>query len=303
MRPLPPAGLMAQPREFERDDDLRLMQTLAEELWRFRGPMVEHHIGGLAWSAYSAPETMRQARRALWEESGRCLAWGWIDPPSDLAFLVHPDRPELLDDVLHWAQAETTSSLESDAAAVATLRHHGYERAAPDAPFFVQLIHDLVELREPALPDGVVLRHVTGERDLRRRAEVHRAAWSPSRVTVESYRRVMHAYPYREDLDWVVETREGKFAASCLVWLDEANGVAEVEPVGTDPRYARQGLAAAVSLAALRRLREIGGWAAMVHARGDAAYPAPKRLYESIGFKEYVRAASFQKRDATSVRL
>ena len=52
-------------------------------------------------------------------------------------------------------------------------------------------------------------------------------------MTTEGYAAAAAAWPYRPELDWVVEAPDGSFAASCLVWLDEENGVALLEPVGT----------------------------------------------------------------------
>jgi ribosomal protein S18 acetylase RimI-like enzyme len=138
------------------------------------------------------------------------------------------------------------------------------------------------------------LRHALAD-DLERRVAVHRAAWHPSRVTVESHRDVTSAYPYRPDLDCVVEAPDGSFAAYCLAWADEEIGVGELEPVGTDPRFARRGLAAAVCTFALVRLREHGARTAIVYARGDAAYPGPLRLYESIGFRAVMRSVTFRR--------
>jgi ribosomal protein S18 acetylase RimI-like enzyme len=70
-----------------------------------------------------------------------------------------------------------------------------------------------------------------------------------------------------------------------LVWLDAVNGVGEFEPVGTHQDFRRMGLARAVCLHAMHRLRAAGASTAIVYARGDAAYPVPARLYEALGFR------------------
>jgi GNAT superfamily N-acetyltransferase len=73
-------------------------------------------------------------------------------------------------------------------------------------------------------------------------------------------------------------------AASCCVWLDDASGVALVEPVGCRREHRRRGLASAVSLAALHAARGLGGTTGLVRPRGDSDYPGPGRLYRGIGF-------------------
>ena len=71
-----------------------------------------------------------------------------------------------------------------------------------------------------------------------------------------------------------------------------------LEPVGTDPRFRGQGLAGAVCLAALARLSELGAREAMLHPRGDTAYPVPRRLYEQIGFRPVNRTRSYRRERA-----
>jgi ribosomal protein S18 acetylase RimI-like enzyme len=130
---------------------------------------------------------------------------------------------------------------------------------------------------------------VQGEEDLSERVEIHRVVWSPSRVTDESYRNVMAAWPYRADLDCVAETSEGRFASYVLCWYDEANRAGEFEPVGTHPDHRRKGLAAATCRFALRRLQEEGARTAVVYAGGRGADAPARALYESVGFRLHAR--------------
>lgn len=87
---------------------------------------------------------------------------------------------------------------------------------------------------------------------------------------------------------------DGTFASFCLAWHDARHRVGELEPVGTHPAFRRRGLAAA-SVSGLRALRDAGADAAIVYARGDAAYPAPGRLYRSLGFRPYARIVTYRR--------
>jgi len=139
---------------------------------------------------------------------------------------------------------------------------------------------------------------VRGEQDLAGRVGVHRAAWHPSRVTEASYRNVMAAWPYRSDLDWVIEAPDGRLVANCLIWLDERNGVGELEPVGADPAFRRKGLARAVCLDAMHALRAAGAGTAIVYpVRGHPDHPGPVPLYEGLGFRPYARTVTYAKGD------
>jgi ribosomal protein S18 acetylase RimI-like enzyme len=117
--------------------------------------------------------------------------------------------------------------------------------------------------------------------------------WAPSRVTVESFANVQAAWPYRADLDCIVETAAGSFAAYCLAWLDPENRVGELEPVGTHPDHRRRGLASAVCRFTHHRLRKEGAEVAIVYSLAGSDATA---LYESIGMREHARSLELVKR-------
>ncbi len=112
-------------------------------------------------------------------------------------------------------------------------------------------------------------------------------------MTVESFTKLQTVWPYRANLDCVVEAPDGSLVAYCLAWLDEANGVGELEPVGTHPDYRRRGLASAVCRFALHRLQEEGATRAVVYSIAGTEATA---LYESIGLRQHTRSVQLVKR-------
>jgi ribosomal protein S18 acetylase RimI-like enzyme len=292
-------------RAYEGDDDLRLMQELAADCWRLQAPFVDAHIGDLTWRMYQHLDKLAEVRIRLWlDDDQRPLGWAWLWLPAELDFQLHPQAPSaVLGDMLAWFEAEAQPSetghvqawaLEAHERTVATLEAAGYDRS--DDSWYEHMVVALDEpLPEPELPQGFELRAVRGDEDVERRVQVHRAAFAPSRVVAESYRRVMRSWPYRTDLDHVVVAPDGTFAAFCLCWLDEVNRVGDLEPVGTHPDYRRRGLARAVCLAGLRSLQAAGADTALVYSvgRSDAT-----RLYESLGFMSKSRHLPFRKRTA-----
>jgi ribosomal protein S18 acetylase RimI-like enzyme len=279
------------------------MQKLVTAAWRAHGPKVVRHVGDVAWGRYQHVGREAEWKTRLWEEDGELVAWAWLFRPHELRYQLDPKRPDLLPAVLDWFEDEAgrsdgplvTSALPEDEASARELERRGYERVT-GGPWLAFLIRTLAEpVRAPSVPDGFRLRTMHGDEDVEARVAVHRAAFHPSRVTVESYHNVVRAHPYRADLDCVVEAPDGSFASYCLAWLDEEVGVGELEPVGTHPDYERRGLASAVCRFALRRLQDIGATTAIVYARGDDDYPAPKRLYESIGFRQHTRSLEYRK--------
>ena len=281
------------------------MQSLQQELWELEGPRVFAHIGDLAW--WSSMHLGREAewRRQLWLDGDRCVAWAWSKRPGTLDCEVHRAHRggELHDEVLDWferiAEGEgrlSTFAIEDDDDWIGALERNGYTKSEPEAsyPYYVQDVDRRVS--DVVVPETFTLRTVRGAEDLQRRVEVHRAVWAPSRVTDESYGNVMRIWPYRADLDCVLEAPDGTFAAYVLCWYDDRNAVGEFEPVGTHPEYRRRGFAAAVCRDALGRLHDLGARQAIVYAGGRAEDAPARALYESLGFRCHTRAVEFSKR-------
>ena len=237
--------------------------------------------------------------RRVWIELDRVVAWAWIKPPGARLFWeVDPRRPQLLEGVLDWFQRKADERLlqtavrAGNAAAVAALEARGFAHD-PEAPWIRLNARRLDDLPEPALPPGYRLATMAERPDVAARVAVHRAAFHPSRVTEESYTRVISEWPYRPELDCTLVAPDGSFAAYALGWLDAANRTGLLEPVGTHPNHRRRGLARAACLHALRQLGAAGAQTGLVGSRGDAAYPVPTLLYQSIGFREFSRLLIF----------
>ena len=277
-------------------ETLRRMQAVTAETWRAVGSRAQLHVGDLAWQRYQHRGREQEWRWRLWQRDGRDVAWAWLRVPDSMLFwCIRPDlRGELVDEILDWAEEPGVEIKSSDETSIAILERRGY-RIDPEAK--VLAVHDRALANEPAVdvPEGFRLRTV-GPDDLAARVELHQIVWAPSRVTEESYRDVQAAWPYRADLDCVVEAPDGRLAAYCLAWLDPDNRVGEFEPVGTHPDFRRLGLGSAVCRFALRRLSEEGATAAMVYAiADDPANPGPKVLYESVGFVETSRLLRYRR--------
>ncbi|MGW3999715.1 GNAT family N-acetyltransferase [Amycolatopsis sp. NPDC004772] len=275
--------------------DLRAMQDLAQRIWSKSSSV---HVGDLAWQRFQHAGREAEWPTVLWEAGGEVVAWGWISLPGELALLVGPARPGLAPEVLAWFEDTASAAelavtvLDAEKHVVAALERCGY--ALQESPVFQSYMSRLlVDLPEPVVPAGFTLRPV-GADDLDRRVAVHRTVWHPSRVTGPSYRTVMAAWPYRAGLDWVAEAPDGRFAAQCLIWLDDRNAVGELEPVGTLPEFRRTGLARAVCLAALHAAHHAGAREAVVypvinHPKSVGALP----LYRALGFRPYARTLTF----------
>jgi ribosomal protein S18 acetylase RimI-like enzyme len=290
-------------RPYETDADLRRMQSLQQELWALEGERTHTHVGDLAWWAGTHIGWEPEWKRQLWLDGDRCVAWALLNRPASLDYEVHRDHRgrALHEEVLDWFESEAESGtlqawvMDGDDASLELLTRRGF---APPDPYKWYAYY-VLELdgpgTPPQVPDGFTLRTVRGDEDLHERVEVHRATWAPSRVTEESYRKVMRAWPYRPDLDCVLEAPDGTFAAYVLCWYDDVNRVGEFEPVGTHPDHRRRGFGAAVCRYGLDRLREEGARKAIVYAGGRDEDVRARALYESVGLRRHTRMTGLRK--------
>jgi GNAT superfamily N-acetyltransferase len=294
------------------------MQQLCSRLWT---PRSRFHPGQLAWNRYSHPvDPDRPADGeaiSLWRRDGVVVGFGWAEAPDWLELQVDPAFPEVAEAVVEWfeelSDADTQSVLVmAGDVSESALAAAGF-RPEPDAPYFDHHVLDLAELPlVPGVPPGVPPRVPPGASpgpahagyrlrsvdpsEAAERAAVHAGAWAelgPSRVSPAAYAGLMTAWPYRADLDWVAVDPRGVMVASALVWLDPATTACLVEPVGCLPEHRGRGLAGAVTRAALHRARELGATVAQVSPRGDDAYPGPRRLYRSLGFRSGARTVTW----------
>ncbi|GAA2113683.1 GNAT family N-acetyltransferase [Nocardioides bigeumensis] len=279
-------------------EGLPRMQALASRLWR---PKSRHHPGQLAWStAYAVPEELDHGPVAFVIADGVDIGWAWQEEPGWVELCLdadHPDSHAAGRELVAWAAGAdqvATSVLETESHLIEPLRAAGFV-ADWETPWFTHHHADLASLAEPSPAAGYTLRHVRPD-EADARSACHRGAWSPtSKVSEAAYSRLMATPPYRHELDWVAVDEDDRMVASCLVWYDAGSGAALVEPVGCAPNHRRQGLAGAVSLAALQAARRLGATTGLVCPRGDDGYPVPARVYRGIGFEPGHRTVTLQR--------
>lgn len=263
------------------------MQQLALEQRRRLGPRAPWHVGDVAWGLRQHEGRESEWKIRLWIEDDRVAAWSWLK--SDRGRLehdVHPDYRHLLDEILAEPAATVAFAFEDDEASRATLARHGFTEPRDPMYFLVRDVLTPPELLP--LPDGFRYRTVESA-NVTERVAIHRDVWAPSRVTESSYANVRAQWPYRESLDCVIESSDGRFAAYALLWPDDENCVGELEPVGVREPFRRRGLGAAVCTYALRRWHEEGGRQAIVYCVAEGACA----LYESIGFRVHATLRAY----------
>ena len=273
------------------------MHELALEQRRELGVRAPWHVGDVTWGLRSHEGREHEWKIRIWKDGDRTVAWSWLKADRGLLDLdVRRDRLDLLDEILAEPDARIAVAFEDDPEFHEALLRNGFTQDGDVGPsrhgsVMHFLARDLPEPPEPApLPEG--FRFGTMEdADFAERVAIHRDVWAPSRVTESSFANVQASWPYRASLDCVVEAPDGRVAAYCLIWPDDANRVGELEPVGVREEFRRRGLGAAVCTFALRRLHEEGGRQAIVYCVSDEACA----LYESIGFHRHATLVGYSR--------
>jgi len=298
---MPPRTLTST--AFAGRDDLRAMESIVSAAWAgLARPLVHCTIGDLEWwIAGGGPEVDWATRIRIWSIGSEIVGWGWLMPPASFDWFVRhgltsTEEAEILREILAWHEdltrpatgAETTEPILLEAWAAdhwresAELADLGWTASDVVLTQYVQALD--IELDPPRVPDGYVLRSLHGPEDVPARVEVHRAAFAPSRLTVEKYAILLDQDHYAFDRDIVLETPDGTFAAFAMCWSDPDGSIGEFEPVGVHPDHQRRGLGRVIMRHGLRLMREAGLRDALVFSlRSNTASEA---LYRSAGFRE-----------------
>ena len=298
-RPYPRAMLTQRPGMTI--DDLRAAGRVMSHAWQAGGPLVAATPAAIEWwHASTAPDPL-DAHLRLWSDDGTDVGWSWHDGDEVEWHVWTGDAQrdaEVFRAILETGVAEAgvrpvgSWTAEDDPGAIAALVDLGFEPTDKRLSQF--------QWRPSAgeggaaraggaggaggpFPDGYRIRTLAGSDEIPARVDVHRAAFTPSKLTVEKYERLLSLPHYRLEDDLVVESPDGTLAAFAMAWWDPDGAVGEFEPVGTHPDHQRRGLSRALLTWGMRRYAERG--ARVVQVYSDSTNAASEALYESIGFR------------------
>jgi len=90
-------------------------------------------------------------------------------------------------------------------------------------------------------------------------------------------RMLMQSGPnFRKDLTTVIKAPNGEYACFAGMWIDEQNKYAYLEPLATQPKYRRMGLATIALVEGMKKTKELGS---------KYCFGGAREFYHSIGFK------------------
>jgi ribosomal protein S18 acetylase RimI-like enzyme len=264
-------------------------------------------FGGLEWIVFGPHGFPPTEIIEIWEDDrAELVGWALLDRADSFEFRLSGDLSgtSLEREVVEWGERgviewRRNNGLDSRCAVVCwsddrerieLFAHRGYKPSDHASVLFSRSLDAPIDA--PAPPAGWAVRGLS-ESDIDSRAETQYEAFSPgSKTTPATWRYLMKNAPgYDADLDNVAVNADGVVGAAALVWIDETNEIGEFEPVGTRPRFQRQGLGGAVLLRGLAKMRERGMKTAIV---GTNATNAPAiAAYQSVGFKICNRSTEY----------
>ncbi len=100
------------------------------------------------------------------------------------------------------------------------------------------------------------------------------------------FQRMMHMADYRQKLDLHM-IYEGEIVAFACLWFDKANKCAVLEPVGTNKKHHKKGLAKALIYEGMNRIGELGATKLYVYSK--------QPFYLAIGFEPVAEWPVFRK--------
>jgi len=128
------------------------------------------------------------------------------------------------------------------------------------------------------MPKGYSIRHMGLDSDIPKRSWASFRAFH-SEEPLENYEddggewyyNIIKTPLYRRDLDLVAIAPEGGIVGFVTVWYDDYTRTGYFEPVGVTPSHQRQGIAKALILEGMKKLRELGATLAVIGGINEAA--------------------------------
>lgn len=141
------------------------------------------------------------------------------------------------------------------------------------------------------LPEGFYVKLVPELKDLEKVYEAYKLCYGIlfNDIMFEQFYKTS---TYRKELDMVIMSPEDEVVALCSGRYDEKNKMASIEAVSCYKEYRKRGISKAMIYYALNEAKKLGAKKVTVFTAMPEKFPAPNRLYESVGFnvvgKSYV---------------
>ena len=229
-----------------------------------------------------------------------------------LFYLVRPSEEggALEQEILSWAcnrarhigQSESIALRcrrvrEDNPKRISSLERRGFRRE--DDRQGLRMVRPLdVPLDKPLIPQGFKIRHLSGQDEIEAYVALVNST-IPKATAVEAHQKWIETPEYIPELDLIAVADDGTFAAFCQSYYDPVDLMQSerregwTDPIGTAPAYRKKGLARAIVLEALWRLKDKGIEDAVLGVAGSNE--VAQKLYESIGYRAIYKMYDYVK--------
>ena len=250
----------------------------------------------------------------VWEKSnGTICGFALVDLTVwGLFYLVHPSEEggELEQEILSWACTRASHIVqgksiplrcrrvrEDNSKRILSLERQGFRRDTNRQG--LRMVRPLdVPLDRPLIPQGFKIRHLSDQDEIEAYIALVNSA-IPGATSVETHQKWIETPEYIPELDLIAVADDGTFAAFCQSYYDPLDLARSTrregwtDPIGTTPTYRKKGLARAIVLEALWRLKGRGIEDAVLGVAGSNE--VARKLYESIGYRAVYKMYDYVK--------
>jgi ribosomal protein S18 acetylase RimI-like enzyme len=278
----------------------------AVAVWQHASGPVQLHPGDLGWNWSLGAQKLAEAVR-VWTRDGQILAVGMVDDTTGLIRMgiapsVDEDAAfaaEMLADLSDPGQGVLPGgawAVEArfGAAFRDLLRRSGWVADEPWTP----LSHELIEeVDDCGLRVEVIEAHNIRDRIVQDRVAVQRAMFPNSTFTLERWRTIAAAPPYRRARCLVGYDRDGDAVATVTVWSAGEGRPGLLEPLGVHRDHRGHGYGRAITVAAAAALQEMGSSSATVCT--PSSNVGGVATYVSAGFQKLPEVTDFRRTSLT----
>jgi ribosomal protein S18 acetylase RimI-like enzyme len=270
--------------------------------WQHTGGPVQLHPGDLGWNWSFGAQELAEAVR-VWIRDGQILAAGMVDDTTGLIRMGI--APSVDEDVAFAAQlvadlsATAQGVLPGGAKAVEArfgaafqglLRRSGWVADEPWTPLARELVE---QVEDCGLIVEVIDAYNIRDQVVEDRIAVQRAAFANSTFTLERWRAMAAAPPYRRARCLVGYDRDGDAVATTTVWSAGQGRPGLIEPLGVHRDHRGHGYGRAITLAAAAALQEMGASSATVCT--PSSNVGGVATYVSAGFQRLPDVTDFRR--------
>jgi ribosomal protein S18 acetylase RimI-like enzyme len=246
-----------------------------------------------------------QGNTRLWfSDDDEIVGFALVDPYNNLKFEIGQQvaGSSIESEMVAWGVAcirraamqensETwtldASCRDDDSEQIALLERNGFVRQEARSLHMIRSLDDSIPAAQ--VPMGFGIRHMAGEQEVQELVALHRAAFGSENMNVEERLAMMRALEYDAELDLLAVAPDGRLAAYCMCSISqEENGRSgrnegHIDSVATHPGFQRRGLARALLLAGLHKLKQRGIETAVLGTSSENV--AMQRVAQAVGFR------------------